>query len=106
MSDILVRIKRAALGGNLRFTLKARTELRDDGLGEMDVKESILNAVAIYKTLRTRSPIHGSAKEKLYIIVSPNLAGLPLYTKGKLVKEPGGERFYVLISSKVSIRGL
>ena len=49
MEDVLVRIKRAVLAGRYAFSEKARTE--------MDVVESILNAVAIYKTLRSRSPL-------------------------------------------------
>jgi hypothetical protein len=52
MSDILVPIKRAALAGRYAFSEKARLEMEADGLTELDVAESILNAVAIYKTLR------------------------------------------------------
>jgi hypothetical protein len=52
MSDILVPIKRAALAGRYAFSEKARLQMEADGLTELDVAESILNAVAIYKTLR------------------------------------------------------
>ncbi len=56
MSDILVRIKRAVLAGRYVFSEKARLEMEADGLEEMDIAESILNAVAIYKKIRSTSP--------------------------------------------------
>ncbi len=71
-----------------------------DGLEEMDIAESILNAVAIYKKIRATSPSRKKAKEYLYIIQSPNLDGIAIYTKGKLVREAGEETYYFLISSK------
>ena len=52
MKDILVRIKRAVLAGHYAFSEKARGEMEADGLTELDVAESILHAVAIYKRLR------------------------------------------------------
>ena len=61
MSDVLKRIKRAILAGNYAFSEKARIEMEMDRLTELDVAESILNAVAIYKTLRSTSPRRGSA---------------------------------------------
>ena len=39
-------------------------------------------------------------KEYLYVIQSPNLEGVVIYTKGKLVKEVQAETYYFLISSK------
>lgn len=71
-----------------------------DGLTELDVVESIVNAVAIFKKVRSTSPRRGRAGEYLYIIQSTNLNGLPIYTKGKLVKEPRRESYYFLVSSK------
>jgi len=47
MSDTLVRIKRAVLSGNYAFSEKASLELEADGLKELDIIESIVNAVAI-----------------------------------------------------------
>jgi len=82
MHGTLVRIKRAVLAGRYRFSEKARLEMRADGLTELDVAESILNAVAIYKTLRSRSPFRGKAREYLYVIESPNPQGLAIYSKG------------------------
>ena len=103
MSDILVRIKRAVLAGRYVFSEKARMEIEADGLEELDIAESILNAVAIYKKIRSTSPSRNKAKEYLYIIQSPNLDGIAIYTKGKLVREAGEDHYYFLISSK---RGL
>lgn len=100
MSDILIRIKRAVLAGRYAFSEKARLELETDSLTELDVAESILNAVAIYKTLRSTSPFRRNVRERLYIIQSTNLTGLPIYTKGKLVAEGATETYYFLISSK------
>ena len=98
--DVLVRIKRAVLAGRYAFSEKARLEMEADGLTELDVAESILNAVAIYKKVRSASLGRVRAREYLYIIQSTNLAGLPIYTKGKLVKETNQESYYFLVSSK------
>lgn len=56
MSDILIRIKRAVLAGHYVFSEKASLEMEADGLTELDVAESILNAPAIYKRIRSNSP--------------------------------------------------
>ncbi len=68
MSDILIRIKRAVLAGRYAFSEKARMEMEADGLTELDVAESILNAVAIYKRLRSDSPYRQQNREYLYVI--------------------------------------
>jgi hypothetical protein len=99
MNDILIRIKRAVLAGQYAFSAKARLEMECDGLTELDIAESILNAVAIYKRLRSTSHFR-AGREYLYVIQSSNLEGLAIYTKGKLVKEAGIETYYFLISSK------
>ena len=95
MKDILVRIKRAVLTGHYAFSEKARIEMEADGLTELDVAESILNAVAIYKRMRSKSPLRKQAKEYLYVIQSSNLEGLAIYSKGKLVREAGSETSYL-----------
>ena len=46
-SDTLRRIKRAVLAGNYAFSEKALLELEADELTELDIAESILNAVAL-----------------------------------------------------------
>ena len=71
-----------------------------DRLTELDVAESILNAVAIYKKLRSKSPLRQQTLEYLYIIQSSNLEGLMIYTKGKLVSNGETDTYYFLISSK------
>lgn len=100
MSDILVRIKRAILAGRYAFSKKARLEMETDGITELDVTESILNAVAISKKIRSRSPLRGHPIEYLYVIQSTNLDGLPIYSKGKLARVLGDDVYYFLISSK------
>ena len=103
MSDILVRIKRAVLAGHYAFSEKARMEMEADGITELDVAESIVNAVAIYKTIRSRSLFRTRPREYLHIIQSTNLNGLMIYTKGKLVRELDTETYYFLISSKKAL---
>jgi len=46
MSDTLVHIKRAILAGHYAFSEKASMEVEADGLTELDIVESIVNAVA------------------------------------------------------------
>ena len=84
MSDVLIRIKRAVLAGQYAFSEKARSELEADCLTELDVAESILNAVAIYKRIRSRSLFRPETREYLYIVQATNLDGVPIYSKGKL----------------------
>jgi len=100
MTDVLVRIKRAVLAGCYAFSEKARIEMEADGITELDVAESILNAVAIYKTIRSKSRFRGRPKEYLYVIQGTNLDGLPIYSKGKLMKQAGEDAYYFLIFSK------
>lgn len=103
MTEILIRIKRAILAGRYAFSEKARAEMEIDGITELDVAESLLNAVAIYKIIRSKSPYRRGKRENLYVIQSTNLEGLPIYSKGKLVKEQGQDFYYFLISSKKAL---
>jgi hypothetical protein len=98
--DVLIRIKRAVLAGRYAFSEKARLEMEVDDLTELDVAESIVNAVAIYKRLRSNSTLRSKRREYLYVIQSTNLEGLAIYTKGKLVQEAEIETYYFLVSSK------
>jgi predicted glycoside hydrolase/deacetylase ChbG (UPF0249 family) len=100
MSDILIRIKRAMLAGRYVFSEKAKDEMERDDLTDQDVIEAILNADYINKTIRSTSPYRAARKEYLHIIISENLNGLAIYTKGKIVEEAGEEHFYFLVSSK------
>ncbi len=77
--------------------------MEEDGITELDVAESILNAVAIYKKLRSRSTYREKSVEYLYVIQSTNLDGLMIYTKGKLMRETDSETYYFLISSKKTV---
>jgi len=100
VADILVRIKRTILAGRYAFSEKARIEMEADGLTEIDVAESIINAVAIYKRLRSRSRQRSKRTEYLYVIQATNLEGVMVYSKGKLVQEHGEDHFYFLVSAK------
>jgi hypothetical protein len=103
MTDVLRIIKRAVLAGRYAFSEKARTEMEADQLTELDVLESIMNAVAVYKKIRSQSRWRASSREYLYVIQSTNLEGLPIYTKGKLVRQGGTETYYFLVSSKRAV---
>lgn len=100
--DVLLRIKRLAVARHVQFTLKAEEERLRDGLSVEDVLESILNANAIKKVLRSSSQSRTAARERLYVIESPNFSGLWVYTKGTIRREAGREVFYVLVSSKLA----
>lgn len=102
MSDVLIRIKRAVLSGRFEFSRKAAEEMDADDLTRLDVAESIMNAVAIYKSIRSISPYRKGKRETLHVIQSTNLKGVPIYTKGKLVAEAGVETYYFLVSAKHS----
>jgi hypothetical protein len=103
MDQILIRIKRAVLAGNIDFSEKARVEMVADHLQDSDIAESILNAERIAKTIRSLSAKRAAAREYLHIIKSPNYDGVQIYTKGKLVKYGGVETYYFLISAKCAI---
>ena len=98
--DVLIRIKRAVLVGRYAFSKKARIEMETDDLTEVDIAESILNADAIYKRLRSNNPSRKRRREYLFVIQSTNLDGLVIYTKGKLVEAAGIGTYYFLVSSK------
>ena len=101
--DVLMRIKWAVFAGRYVFSEKAISEMEADDLTEVDIAESILNADAIYKKVRSTSPSRKRRREYLYVIKGTNLDGLVIYTKGKLVEAPGVETRYYLISSKEAI---
>ena len=101
--DILIRIKRAVISGQYVFSDKAEVEMDRDDLTELDVVESILTAAAIHKTVRSRSRSRQRAREKLYVIVSTNLSGTLIYSKGKLVSKAGVDTYYFLVSSKKAL---
>jgi hypothetical protein len=100
--DILVRIKRLVVARRVQFSLKAQVERIRDGLTVEDVLESIVNANAIKKTLRSRSRARSHAREHLYVIESPTFTGLWVYTKGTLRRRGREEVFYVFVSAKLA----
>jgi hypothetical protein len=100
--DVLRQIKRLVIRRKIAFTEKAAEEMVRDDLDEDSVCESIINASAIAKRLRSTNRRTGK-KEALYVIVGMTYDGLVIYTKGKILKKQERERFYVLISSKKSI---
>ena len=96
--DVLVRIKRLVLAGQVLFTAKAEAEMVADALTQAQVYEAIVNAPAVYKILRSRRA--GHRDDILYVIKGLTFDGMVLYTKGKILKRESREVFYVLISSK------
>jgi len=96
----LIQIKRCVMADRVEFTMKARDEMRADGLTIQDVYESILNAQRVYKVLRSRSLRRKSSGERLYVIRSFTFDMTAVYTKGKIMKSGAEPVFYVLISSK------
>lgn len=100
--DVLVRIKRLVIARRVEFTLKAEQERLRDALAVEDVLESILNANAIKKTLRSRSAARVHRREPLYVIESPTYGGVWVYTKGVIRRKGRQEVFYVFVSSKLA----
>jgi hypothetical protein len=84
VANVLVTIKRAVLAGRYAFSEKARAEMEASGLTELDVVESIANAVAIYKRIRSTSPYRKSRAEYLYVIQSPTFRGRSSTPKASL----------------------
>ena len=100
--DVLTRIKRLVVARQVEFTGKAEQERLADGLSVEDVLESILNANAIKKVLRSQSPVRHSSRDYLYVIESPSYTGLWIYSKGSIRRKGGREIYYVFISSKLT----
>jgi len=98
-SSILIRIKRLALAGRLEFTEKADLEMLRDNITEDMVREALLSADFILKTIRSTRP-HSRAREYLYVIVGRCWSGIIIYTKGRFEYSDGEEKYYVLVSSK------
>ena len=99
--EIIIRIKRLVIARRILFTEKAEIEMVKDSLTPELVYESILNAPAIFKVMRSRNP-KTKKIERLYVIKGLTFDGLNIYTKGKILTKEGVDVFYVLISSKRS----
>ncbi len=100
--DVLVRIKRLVIARQVEFTMKAEQERLRDGLSVEDVLESVVNANALKKTIRSRSPRRVRPGERLYVIESSNFSGTWIYTKGAIRRKGGQEVFCVFVSSKLA----
>lgn len=79
--------------------------MEQDDLTAEEVLESVINAQAVSKTLRSRSSTRRHSGEKLYVIKSFSFEGTLIYTKGTIVRQDGEETFYIFISSKVATVG-
>jgi hypothetical protein len=99
----LFRIKRCCLTGRLVFTEKADDERVASHLSQEDVVESVVNAPAVYKTLRSRSIPSRGRSDTLYVIVGLTHEAVLIYTKGALRRFRGEDYFYVFVSAKRSI---
>ena len=100
--DVLLRIKRLVIARRVQFTMKAEEERLRDGLSVEDVLESVVNANAVKKVLRSRSPARIHARKRLYVIESPTFSGTWVYTKGTIRGRGQQEVFYVFVSSKLA----
>jgi len=98
----LIQINRLILAKKVVFTAQAGSELEKDGLLPLHVMESIINAPAISKRLKSANPRTGE-REQLYVIVGQSYAGTVKRTIGKIRKEEDEETFYILSSSKRSV---
>ena len=98
----LLRIKRCCLTGRVVFSDRADAERVSCHLSLEDVLEAVVNAPAIYKTLRSRSTRRTAQKERLYVIVGFTHEGIFVYTKGALRRFAGEDWFYLLVSAKRS----
>jgi hypothetical protein len=99
----LLRIKRCCLDGRIVFTEKAEDEHLADGLARDDVVEAVVNAPAIYKTLRSQSLRRPTRRETLYVVVGFTHDGVLVYTKGAIRRHAGQDYFYVFVSAKRSV---
>jgi len=99
--EALIRIKRLVIARQVLFTAKAEDEMTVECLTPELVYESILNAPAVFKVLRSHNP-RTQEGGKLYVIKGLTFDGLAIYTKGKILTKKAVDVFYVLISSKRS----
>lgn len=105
LDQVLKRMWRCVITGHVRFTFKAELEMLGDDLSRTDVLESVMNARAISKVVRSRRAARKGGGEHLYVIQGLTYDNILVYTKGKLQRESGEEVYYILISSKRSVEG-
>ncbi len=102
--DVLIVIKRLVMAGKLVITEKAQVEMLLDNLTEMDVIEAIVYSPRISKKIMSTSIHKENPGDRLYIIIGKTLSGKIIYTKGRVGRYANERVFYVLISSKRSMR--
>jgi len=100
--DNLIKIKRLVLAGRMIFTAKSRIEMWRNHITIDMVREAIVSASIIQKTIRSTSPGR-KKREHLYVILGQTWSGVVIYTKGKIEIKNGKEKFYVIISAKHSL---
>lgn len=91
--EVLVRIKRLVIARRVEFTAKATEERLRDGLTVEDVMESVVNANAIKKVLRSRSAARQQLHERLYVIESPTFTGVWSIPRVPYVEKEAGRCF-------------
>ena len=99
-SPPLFRIKRCCLTGRVVFTSKADDERVASGLSHDDVIEAVVNAPALYKTVRSRSTARAVRTERLYVVVGLTHDAVIVYTKGAIRRFAGADYFYIFVSAK------
>jgi len=90
------------LTGRVIFSGKADAERVAGRLSLDNVLEAVVNAPAIYKTLRSRSTRRAVRHERVYVIVGFTHEGIFVYTKGALRRFAGEDWFYLFVSAKRS----
>ncbi len=73
--------------------------MEQDRLTEEEVREAIMNAPTIVKTIRSKKT-SAKSPEYLHILTGLTFSGLFVYTKGKIKHHKGEDYLYVIISSK------
>jgi hypothetical protein len=66
--DILARIKYLVIRNRISYTRKAQDEMDIDQLTRDEVREAIMNAAVISKTVRSKNPQSGA--EVFYVLIS------------------------------------
>lgn len=102
MSDVLVKIKRAVLSGRFEFSRKAADEMDADDLTRLnlDVAESIVNAVAIYKTIVHVALIEATGARHFTSSRAPICGVCRSTRKGSRLPKRASRPNYFLVSSK------
>jgi len=99
MDNILKRIKRCIIQGQVRFTFKAELEMLADELSRVDVLEAILSAPGISKVLKSPRKSVSGAGERLYVILGSRMTASSCIRKANSNENPA-ERFSTSLSPR------